>query len=233
MTPRAVRRLERVIHSLTKPINGQYPRPWMTDADPVTANVFLIGRNWGVPFPVRAVGPHDRFLDAHFNRNGESCGRLYDEITNKRRTQTRKVYDRLIEVFNKHDVVDVLTTNVICYGTSGSAADLRKPEHRGGRERGIQIFRTLLETLKPPILIYHGVGTAKDLRKYFNCSVPQPTIEVRKPTAIRCEMAGYMPLVFGIPSLAFPAFNKWSSWAPKYFEALAKAANRELKTTQS
>ena len=34
------------IARLTEPLNGQYPRPWMTElADPLSANVLIVGKN--------------------------------------------------------------------------------------------------------------------------------------------------------------------------------------------
>ena len=37
---------EKSIAAATQAINGQFPRPWMTDlADPLSAEVFIVGRN--------------------------------------------------------------------------------------------------------------------------------------------------------------------------------------------
>ncbi|MGH8785982.1 MAG: hypothetical protein ACREYA_12975 [Cupriavidus necator] len=74
---------EAVIGHLTQPVGGQYPRPWMTSLrDPMRARVFIVGQNQAKNYPIGLVGSHGRHMDALFNRNGEGCRELYDEITN-------------------------------------------------------------------------------------------------------------------------------------------------------
>lgn len=69
------------IHELTKPLNDQFPRPWMTElADPLAAKVFIVGRNQAKGFHSSRL-THRRHIDALFNRNGESCRKVYDEMT--------------------------------------------------------------------------------------------------------------------------------------------------------
>lgn len=64
--------LEAGIWKLTRPLNGQYPRPWMTDlTDPVRANVFVVGKNQATGYPVEVVGEQSRHLDSLYNRNGQ------------------------------------------------------------------------------------------------------------------------------------------------------------------
>jgi hypothetical protein len=47
--------LERAIRPLTSPINGQLPRPWMTDlTDPREALVFIVGKNQRSGYPATA-----------------------------------------------------------------------------------------------------------------------------------------------------------------------------------
>ena len=61
------------IWELTKPINGQLPRPWMTRMkDPFRARVFVIGMNQSREYPTGQIS-HERHLDTLFNRNGETC----------------------------------------------------------------------------------------------------------------------------------------------------------------
>ena len=63
---------------LTQPCNGQLPRPWMTRMEnPWEADVFIVGMNQRNPYSDIDI-PHRRHLDTLFNRNGESCRRLYD-----------------------------------------------------------------------------------------------------------------------------------------------------------
>ena len=221
--------LEKLIRPLTLPINGQFPRPWSTDLnDPSSAKVFLIGRNWGVPFLMQDVGSHNRFIDAMFNRNGESCKRLYDKITNHVPTRTKRVYSRLQEVFAAREIDKIIETNVICYGTRGNAKVLNQQEHRGGRERGISIFRAVLEAIRPPVLICHGTAAASDFAKILGCNVSGPQREFHEPVPFRLPVAGYRPAVFIIPALAAPEYNKWCRWSERYFQSLANAVRAEL-----
>jgi len=221
--------LERVIRPLTRRFNGQYPRPWHTDqTDPTTCRVFLIGRNWGAPFYVKKVGTHRRFIDAHFNRNGESCVDLYNEVTGHSPTLTKQAYKPLLDALSERGICDTLETNVICYGTEGSSIVLNNPEHRGGKQRGIEIFRTVVEMIKPPVMICHGVGTAKDFKKIWNCEVPDPRNKKHDPEPLERSVADYYPTIFVIPSLGAPQVNKWDSWRPAYCESLAELIRDRL-----
>lgn len=61
---------EQSIAQATRPLNGQLPRPWMTDlVDPLSAQVFIVGRNPARSYDASLV-THERHLDALFNRNG-------------------------------------------------------------------------------------------------------------------------------------------------------------------
>ena len=213
-------RFEQSICELTRPINGQYPRAWMTDlANPRDARVFLVGRNWGVTYREADVASHDQFIDAHFNRNGESCRALYNEVTRGRPTKTKQNHDVLLRLLREKGVCEILETNVICYGTP-LARDLGRPEHLGGRERGKEVFRVVREEIRPRVLISHGSGTAKDLARALGVVLPKPQYRFHEPQAVALP-GEHMPIVFVIPSLALPAFNRWSTWSAQYLEMLA------------
>jgi hypothetical protein len=103
-------RLEAEIRKLTRSINGQYPRPWITRSkDPASSKVFLVGMNDAKTFPVSKVGSHDRFLNALFNRGGEDCYDLYYHVTCGP-YYTRDNLDSLIGRLEKYGVTDVLST---------------------------------------------------------------------------------------------------------------------------
>ena len=107
---------ESTIAELTQPINGQYPRPWMTTLeDPTLAEVFVVGMNQAKTFSAATVGSHERYLDALFNRNGQSCRKLYDEASGGSPSPTRKNMDSLGRCLKQHGITNVLETNVICY----------------------------------------------------------------------------------------------------------------------
>jgi hypothetical protein len=109
--------LEAKIRRLTQPVNGQFPRPWMTDmVNPEEARVFIVGQNQATGFPPALVGGHKVYIDALFNRNGRSCRQLYDAIRGPEGpSPTRKNIDALREALAHVGVHDVLETNVICY----------------------------------------------------------------------------------------------------------------------
>ncbi len=74
----SVTKIEELIRSLIGPFDGQVLRPWMTDLkDPVAANVFVVGINQATTYSAEML---ERHMDALFNRNGETCLSLYEEI---------------------------------------------------------------------------------------------------------------------------------------------------------
>lgn len=228
---------EDVIRKLTRPIKGQYPRPWMTGMkDPARARVFIVGRNQATGFPEDAINRHDGYLDALFNRNGRSARALYDQIRtaeDRGPSPTRKNLDSLTSALRGVGVTEVLETNVVCYSTPMSA-DLSRPEHDGGRRQGTEIFASLLDMVRPPVLIAHGSGTHRHLGRLLGVALPDsPESAEAGVTAARvhAHLAGrpFDTTVFVIPSLAPPAFNRWASWAPVYLRAMASAVAAHLR----
>jgi hypothetical protein len=225
-----MKQFEDKVREWTKPVNGQYPRPWMSDlTDPTTATTFIVGRNQATPFPVEFVGTHEQFLDALFNRNGQTHAALYQRVRarmGKGSSPTRGNIERLTAVLRAHGVTGVLETNVICYSTPMSA-DLANAAHRGGKETGTQIFSSLLRTIKPRVVITHGEGARSDLERILGTSLPaapqSPEEELSEkevtPFSWGTDTA---VLVVVIPALAPPAWNRWSRWASGHFEAVAR-----------
>ena len=114
-------KFEEKIRELTKPINGQLPRPWMTKMrNPLGADVFIVGRNQRNPYSEIEILPQ-RHLDALFNRNGESCRRLYDEVTKGKPSPTRRNIDDLAARLNQRNIHNIVETDVVCYSTPISA----------------------------------------------------------------------------------------------------------------
>jgi hypothetical protein len=217
---------ETAITLLTRECNGQYPRPWITDlTDPLTASVFIVGKNQAKGYPTDNL-THKRHLDALFNRAGESCRELYDEITGSRPSPTRRNIDHLREILRREGVDRILETNVVCYSTPMSS-DLRLPAHGGGTARGTEIFRTLLHFAKPKVpkvLIAHGVETGKDLGRLLGASLPAPPSELGEPKSTNVDGV----TVFVIPSLAPPQWYQWYGWSDAYLINVAKAAAKLL-----
>ncbi len=215
---------EEVVKQLTLPLNGQYPRPWMTRlSDPTRARVFIVGKNQAKGYLVEKVGSHARHIDALFNRNGQSNRSLYDEITGGQPSPTRLNVEGLTTRLERLGVPEVLETNVICYSTPLSV-DLSLPSHTGGKKRGQEIFRTLLHFIRPSVLIVHGAGASRELAKLLGTDLPEPPTV---PSTFHRRETDH-GIVFVIPSLAPPEYNKWSSWAPEYLDRLAPLVARDV-----
>lgn len=219
----AQEQFEVAITRLTEPLNGQYPRPWMTElADPSSATVFIVGKNQAKGYESGRLS-HKRHVDALFNRSGESCRRVYDEMTGHSPSPTRQNTDRFRKILATEGITRVLETNVVCYSTPMSS-ELRLPEHRGGTVRGTEIFRALLHFVKPKVLVAHGAGTRDTLSTLLGALLPAPPVGNGdpQPTIVRGMK------IFIIPSLAPPQWNQWHSWAEPYLAKVAKAAASAL-----
>lgn len=214
---------ERAISAATRPVNGQLPRPWMTDlVDPVRARVLIVGRNPARGYDASKLD-HSRHLDALFNRNGQSCRGLYDQLVGEP-SPTRRNIDLLRVLLADAGVDQVLETNVICY-SSPMSADLAKPSHAGGREAGTAIFRLLLDHVRPRVLIAHGAGTIRDVATIIGAALPPAR---SAPGAqVHVESSG-MRLIL-LPSLAPPAWNRWQGWARGHLLAAAEMTVAALR----
>lgn len=216
--------LETRVRALTVPINNQYPRPWLTDATDIEhARVFTVGRNQRNGFLVDAVGSHDRYIDALFNRGEMTCRQLYDHLTGAP-SPTRRNTDRLVEHLGKHGVFDVIQTNVVCYATPMSA-DLRRPQHKGGEAAGTDLFRTIFGIIKPRVLIAHGAKTTQALSQVLGAPLPKPPIH---PGTTSRTPIGETE-IWVVPSLAPPAYMKWQRWADEHLELIAVEVAALLK----
>jgi hypothetical protein len=209
--------LEATLRELTQPIIGQYPRPWMTaSTNPASSQVFTVGMNQRNGFPVEAVGSHEHYMDALFNRGSETCRQIYDRLTDKA-SPTRRNTDDLVRRLAEYGVMNVLETNVICYSTPMSA-HLRQSAHVGGAARGRDLFRALLDIIEPKVLIAHGSGTAKELGLVLSHRLPAPPHRPTEPIEAKVGET----IVYVIPSLAPPGYNKWSSWAQAHIDRVCR-----------
>ena len=216
-------KFEGKIRELTEPINGQLPRPWMTEMkNPLEADVFIVGKNQSKTYSAEDI-PHQRHLDALFNRNGESCRGLYDGTTKGKPSPTRQNIDGLVARLNQRHIHNILETNVICYSTSMSV-DLRNQAHAGGARKGEEIFRYLLAEIAPTVLIVHGKGSAErisNILKINPLKVPCSADEI-------CDVQTEPHLVIPIPSLARPEVDKWASWRGGYLDKVAIRVRHKL-----
>ena len=204
------------IRELTSPINGQLPRPWMTSMEnPREADVFIVGMNQSKEYPADEV-THQKHMDALFNRNGQCCRGLYEEVTKGKPSPTRRNIDRLTDKLNRQGVRKILETNVICFSTTMSA-DLETRAHADGAKRGEEIFRYLLAEIAPKVIIIHGKGAGKKLAAVLGMNQP----EVPQAAGQMCDVQKEGHLVIPIPSLAPQVFNRNSSWADALFDQVA------------
>lgn len=207
------------ITELTRPVNGQYPRPWMTSSsNPEASKVFIVGKNQRNGYSSKSLS-HQRHIDGLFNRNGETCRSIYDQMTDGRASPTRKNTDRFVDLLASKGITDVLETNVICY-SSPMSADLRLSQHAGGSARGQLLFKFLLASIKPRVLIVHGAGASKTLASFLGVELASEPRLGDPPS--RTELDGMD--VFVIPSLAPPAWNRWCPWAEEHLHAVAEEA---------
>jgi hypothetical protein len=201
--------------------------------DPESARVFIVGRNPATEFPVEVVGSHEVFLDALFNRNGQSHEELYLRVRqDKGPSPTHTNTQALVAALNRTGINDVLATNVICYGTPMSA-DLAHARHRGGKARGKLIFKSLLRVVAPEVLIVHGAGSREDLDDELAVTLPPPPLSPDEPVSsldvsLQADSKSKRVTIFVIQSLAPRAWNSWSTWAVPYFDVIARAVAKRL-----
>lgn len=192
-------------------------------ADPRSATLFVVGMNQRNGYLIEQVS-HERHMNALFNRAGETCRGLYDEVTKGVPSPTRENTDAFTAILHEQGITGILETNVVCYSTSMSA-DLMLPHHRDGAMRGTHLFRRLLHFVSPRVLVAHGAGTRIALAKVLGHPLP-PVPE--KACSPRVTRVGNM-IIFVIPSLAPPAWNRWCAWANEHLISVAKAAAAELR----
>jgi hypothetical protein len=230
--------LEASIRRLTQPVNGQFPRPWMTDMPhPEEARVFIVGFNQATGFPAAVVGSHDDYVDALFNRGDRSCRKLYEQMRGDAgASPTRRNLDRLRAKLAREGIHDVVETNVICYSTPMSS-DLTEEKNKGGKAAGKQIFEEVLAIIRPKILIVHGAATAKELGRVLSARLPSAATNqadgvscTRVQTDLRAH--GYAPTVFVIPSLAPPRWNAWQKWAEPHLAETCTKVRKSLELNE-
>ncbi|WP_124380434.1 hypothetical protein [Ralstonia sp. SET104] len=187
------------------------------------AKVFIVGKNQAKEYLVARVGSHARHVDALYNRNGQSCRALYDEIADGQPSKTRPNIDDLTKRLTLAGVEGVLETNVVCYSTAMSR-HLRQQKHAAGAVKGDLIFRTLLAHIRPTVLIVHGVDATERLGRCLGSKLPSPPERAEDMRSLEVKYDDRPMTVFVVPSLAPPKWNSWKSWAADHLDLVAKAA---------
>ena len=108
--------LEASLRRLTQPVNGQFPRPWMTDMEhPEKACIFIVGYNQATGFPAGAlVGGHNAYIDALFNRNGMSCRKLYEQMRYNKGRSNSKTRENVVALRGRLVQRSETTSEAIC-----------------------------------------------------------------------------------------------------------------------
>ncbi|WP_370286216.1 hypothetical protein [Pseudooceanicola nanhaiensis] len=160
----------------------------------------------------------DVFVVGRNQRNGYSVDQVTHEqhveaLLNRNGMTCRGLYDQLCQTSPTGRNIDrfsaklksvgakVLETNVICFSTPMSA-DLTGEQ----RQLGTAIFEWVLDRIKPKVIVVHGAGAAKDLAQL-------------SPAQLMVLM----------PSLAPPAFNKWSRDFDTVTDHVVSLVQRELE----
>lgn len=188
------------IRAMTIARAGAYPRPWTTDTDPEQADVLIVGASSAKTFRVEDVGSHDQFLDALWNRNGQSCRAMYDAATTKP-SRTRPNLDRLSRMLADKGLAS-LQTNVAC-ASAPYDADV-SPEDRA---HGTALFKAVVAHVPWKAMIVYGVGASERLGLAFGLSIPLVSSPDSEP--VQTTIDGR--LVFVSPTLAPPSYRS-SVW---------------------
>jgi hypothetical protein len=222
-----VTEFETKIRDLTKPINGQYPRPWMTKMKkPERARIFVVGYNDAVEFSSSKI-THKKFINALFNRGTPDCRGLYDKVTGGRSRPSRKNIDKLIDALESQGFRDILGTNVICYSTP-MGPDINAAEHDGGFEIGTKVFKFLVKSIKPEIIIIHGQRARKQAEELLEIKLPEALNEPTSLSEKEAPLYGALITFLTIRSLSPPEANKWAHWRCDCFDLLATAITKKI-----
>lgn len=187
---------ENSIRAMTSPRNGVYPRPWTTDTNPEQAAVLIVGASSAKTFRVTHVGSHDQFLDALWNRNGQTCRAMYDAATTKP-SPTRRNLDRLSEMLAAHGLTS-LQTNVAC-ASARYDAELSKED----RTHGTELFKAVVANVSWKAMIVYGVNASERFSHAFGIETPA----VPFPGSAPVSMIFHKRPVFISPTLAHPAYR--------------------------
>ena len=211
----------------TQSVNGQRLRLYTTCmAHPEDARIGLLGFNQATGFPSDSVSP-DQYVAAMLD--GRLGRALYKRLRGDRGpSRTRQNIDRVSEQLGG----DVLEFNVVCYATP-MGSDLTQTRNPGGRDAGQRAGLDVLAAARLPVLIVHGSGAAKELGHMLSVSLPSAASKLTDGVScrhIQTQLEGlpYAPLVFVIPSLAPPAWNRWQKWAEPHVAELVAAVRNSL-----
>jgi hypothetical protein len=210
------------IKKLTEPINGQYPRPWTTNLPhPMDAEGMIVGMNQATSYLVTDMS-HEKFLNAHFGKGLNSYD-LYRSVRSEE-SKTRINIEVLAACLKR----PLLESDVICYSTP-RAKHLSNAEHRGGKERGIAIFKTVFGFIQPSFTVVWGKAAQTEFLSAVKRSstirdqlIEEEGFAVYQMKFDRATLhpglnGAFNTKVFFIRSIAWPEWAKWKNDAPRIF----------------
>ena len=227
---------ENAVLNFIQPVDSgkgpQLPRPWFTAfSDPLNARVFIVGANQRNSFDPDKISIN-RHFDGLFSRNGETCLGIYKEATGGGESPTRSRIQKYISgKLYERGVKDIIETNVVCR-SSQQFSDLNPNE----KSRGSEIFRYLLNSIRPIVLIIFGKGARKQFAKSISlhrenwADLDQQLAEVfpNKGSAANSILVNDTFEVYCIPGLVQAGWNEWSDWIDEYTDKLADAVSECL-----
>jgi hypothetical protein len=215
--------LEKFFNEIILPVNGQYPRPWMTESiEPWESKIFIVGKNQAKTFSQNEIGSREAYISSLFNRGDESCRELYNRLSRNKPSRTRGHIDKFVDKLKKQNLSDIIETNVVCYSTPMSV-DLRQAIHSGGIRKGSEIFLGLLEIIEPKVIVVHGVGAAKELARLINIEIPNPPKDQEREILITKFQKS---CIITIPSLASPEYEKWANWSDVFLDDVSNTVSK-------
>lgn len=97
----------------------------------------------------------------------------------------------------------------------------------------MDLFDLLLAHLCPSVILAHGAQTRRDLARRLGIDLPELPSGPGEWAVATATLAGRPVRICLIPSLAPPAWNRWSSWAPACFRELVPRVAAWLKEPAS
>lgn len=209
------------------------------DDDPASATVFVVGYNPAKEFSEKACSEkgisHKKYVAALFNDDKNAHRELFYQLHPKQ-SPTREATQELVRVIGHERPLlqAVIETNVICFSTP-KARDIKKPENAIGRTRGLELFKVLVRTIKPRVMIIHGAKAKKELDEalHLNPIVPQAPTKLPTLPIFNDYETNYGKLrIFPIQTLSPRASSvwwEWKSWRVDYYKLIAKSAEEHLR----
>jgi len=136
-------------------------------------------------------------------------------------------------MFEENKVNKIIETNVICFSKDERIKDNKL--NREGKEVGSKIFRSIVDIIRPKVMIVHGSDPCKTVADFLK--IPEPIMPDNEDKSVKFFHAlgtslgkNYQPALFFIPSLGGPGWNRWKPWANEHLGEVCKGVKEFLGT---